>query len=38
MILPDTPVVEMLDLEGVTIPKVSGVYEREAEKLLEIDN
>ena len=38
MILPDTPVVELPDPEGVTIPEVSGVGERETEKLQEIDN
>ena len=40
MILPDTPVVELLDLERVTIPAVLGVGEREAEnyKKLIIEN
>ena len=35
---PDTPVVELPDGEAVTIPEVSGVGERETEKLQEIDN
>ena len=38
MILPDTPVVELQDPEGVTISEVSGVGERETEKLQEIYN
>ena len=38
MILPDTPVVQLSDLKGVTILEVSSVGEREAEKLQEIDN
>ena len=38
MILPDTPVVELPDVEVVTIVKVLGVGEREAEKWQEIDN
>ena len=38
MILPHTPVVELPDIEEVTIPEVSGIGEREAEKLQEIDN
>ena len=38
MILPDAPVAELPDPEGVTIPEVLGVGEREAEKLQEIDN
>ena len=38
MILPDTPVVELPDVVGVTIAEVLGVGEREAEKLQEIDN
>ena len=38
MILHDTPVVELPDVEGVTIAEVLGVGEREVEKLQEIDN
>ena len=37
MILPDTPVVELPDVERVTIAEVLGVGEREAEELQEID-
>ena len=38
MILPDTPVAELPDVEGVTIADILGVCEREAEKLQDIDN
>ena len=33
MMLPDTPVVELPDVEGVTIAEGLGVGEREAEKI-----
>ena len=33
MILPDNPVVDLPDVERVTIPEVSGVGEREADNL-----
>ena len=38
MILPDTPVVEMPDVEGVTNAEVLGVGEREAEKIQKLGN